>query len=102
MGGEAAKELLFLLVVKIGLLDRAAAIADRAETAARRVGSDLMGLEIGLLANFQGLEIGRNRVAGIRKHQRLLTIANNDPVALMNPQHASVSLRCNEFFARTL
>src|SRR5262249_49358468 len=46
------------------------------------IGSQLVRLRVGMLVNFPGLEIEKLLVPGILQHQGLLTVADDDPVAL--------------------
>src|SRR5215813_6701484 len=66
----------------IGLLHYAAFGSDRAQGAARRIGSQLVRLRIGMLVNLLGPEIEKFFVAGVLQHQCLLAVADDDPVAL--------------------
>ena len=83
---ELLQEAFFFLRVPVGLLHRAAPVADRAEGAARRVGAQLVGLRVGMLEDFPGLEIEEFLVADILQHQRLLAVADDDPIALADFQ----------------
>src|SRR5262245_24848904 len=86
MPGELLQEPLLLLLVPIGLLHRAASRSDRAEGAAGSIGAELVGLRIGMLEHVPGLEIEEFLVAGILQHQRLLAVADDDPIALVDFQ----------------
>src|SRR5262245_20333701 len=66
----------------IGLLHCAAFGSDRAEGAARRIGPQLVRLRVGMLVNLLGLEVEKFFIAGVLQHQRLLAVADDDPVAL--------------------
>src|SRR5712692_10439730 len=66
----------------IGLLHRAAFGSDRAEGAARRIGSQLVRLRVGMLVNLLGLEVEEFFIAGVLQHECLLAVADDDPVAL--------------------
>ena len=79
---QVAQEPLLLLRVPVGLLHRAASMADRAEGAAGRVGAELVRLGIRMFVDFAGLEIEKFFVADVLEHQRLSPIADDDPIAL--------------------
>jgi len=80
--GKRAQESLFLLRMPVGLLHRAAGGAERIQGAARRVGSQFTRFRVRMLVNFPGPEIEEFIVADILKHQSLLAVADDDPVAL--------------------
>src|SRR5713226_2417571 len=86
MAHEPLQEPVLFLRVPIGLLHRAASRSDRAEGAARRVGAELVGLRVGMLEDFPGLEVEKFLVADVLQHQRLFPIANDDPITLANLQ----------------
>src|SRR4029434_2397594 len=66
----------------IGLLHCAAFGSDGAEGAARRIGSQLVRLRVGMLVNLLGPEVEKFFVAGVLQHQCFLAVADDDPVAL--------------------
>src|SRR5262249_57705202 len=66
----------------ISLLHRAAFGSNRAEGAARRIGSQLVRLRVGMLVNLPSPQVEKFFVAGVLQHQCLLAIADDDPVAL--------------------
>src|SRR5262249_41652083 len=66
----------------VGLLHRAAFGPDRAKGAARRIGSQLVRLRVGMLVDLLGFEVEEFFVAGVLQHQCFLAVADDDPVAL--------------------
>jgi hypothetical protein len=86
MPEQLVQEFVLLLLVKIGLLDRAASVSGRAKAAPRRTGAELARRCIGVLEDFAGLEVEEFFVAGILQHQCLFPVANDDPVALADLQ----------------
>ena len=60
------KKALFLLIVPIGLLHRATAIANRTDRPAWRIGTDFVGLEIGMLVHLPGLQIEKFFVTRVK------------------------------------
>src|SRR6516164_1669161 len=88
--GALAQKPIFLLFMPIGLLHGAAFGSDRAEGAARRIGSQLVRLRVGMLVNLPSPQVEKFFVAGVFQHQRFLAIADDDPVALpdFEPLHA--------------
>src|SRR4051794_12220310 len=82
MARESPQEALLLLLMPVGLLHGTAPAVDGIDRSARCVRPLLMGLLIWLLVNFPGLEIDELGVAHVLKHQRLLAVANDHPIAL--------------------
>src|SRR5262245_31790340 len=70
----------------VGLLDRAARRIDGIEGAAGRIASLLAGLEILVLIDLLGLEVGKFAVANILQQQRLLAITYDHPIVLVDLQ----------------
>jgi hypothetical protein len=73
-----AGEMVLLQIVPIGLLDRAAAMPDAGEAAARSVGALLMGRRVVIEEDALGLEVGVLLVTFIAQEQRLAPVADEN------------------------
>src|SRR6266550_9463880 len=68
----------------VGLLDGTAGGSDGTEGAARRIAPQFVSLRVWLLVDFPGLEVEELLIADVFQHQRLLAVADDNPIALAN------------------